>query len=71
MNFGDNLLDDSGVLEGEEAGSDSGTKESSMTTSISLSAIAGTVQGPKKWFATKEGPRQEQAIFRALYSFRA
>ena len=21
------------------------------------------VQGPKKWFATKEGPRQEQAIF--------
>ena len=25
------------------------------------------LQGPKKWFATKEGPRQEQAIFRALY----
>ena len=22
-----------------------------------------TGQGPKKWFATKEGPRQEQAIF--------
>ena len=21
------------------------------------------VQGPKKWFAAKEGPRQEQAIF--------
>ena len=21
------------------------------------------IQGPKKWFATKEGPRQEQAIF--------
>ena len=43
MNFGDNLLDDSGVLEGEEARCDSGTKKSSMTTSISLSAIAGTV----------------------------
>ena len=43
MNFGDNLLDDSGVLEGEEARSDSSTKKSSMTTSISLSAIAGTV----------------------------
>ena len=22
-----------------------------------------SLQGPKKWFATKEGPRQEQAIF--------
>ena len=22
-----------------------------------------TLQGPKKWFASKEGPRQEQAIF--------
>ena len=43
MNFGDNLLDDSGVLEGEEARNDSSTKKSSMTTSISLSAIAGTV----------------------------
>ena len=43
MNFGDNLLDDSGVLEGEEARSDFSTKKSSMTTSISLSAIAGTV----------------------------
>ena len=43
MNFGDNLLDDSGVLEGEEARSDFETKKSSLTTSISLSAIAGTV----------------------------
>ena len=41
MNFGDNLLDDSGVLEGEEARSDFSTKKSSMTTSISLSAIVG------------------------------
>ena len=26
---------------------------------------ATNIQGPKKWFATKEGPRQEQAIFSA------
>ena len=25
--------------------------------------VSAQLQGPKKWFATKEGPRQEQAIF--------
>ena len=32
-----------------------------------------SLQGPKKWFATKEGPRQEQSIFSGsvLYSLQS
>ena len=35
---------------------------SSLLISNSTTSIE-SVQGPKKWFAAKEGPRQEQAIF--------
>ena len=28
-----------------------------------LNSYNFVIQGPKKWFAAKEGPRQEQAIF--------
>ena len=37
--------------------------EVSSATKKAVHLAKDNIQGPKKWFATKEGPRQEQAIF--------